>query len=107
MGGSFGVSELGEGWLSLGLGVTYSRRNQMHQGDERVMNMENESTSARVYTVEGSLGIWKGLSFGLTFTLLDVTATEDESGKVGDLAIGDIQLMLSYQRRSESYSPAW
>ncbi len=102
-----GGSELGEGWLDLGLGLTYSRRTQMHRGAHRIPNMNQAQTSSRIYTLNATAGIWRGLSLKTTFPLLDVTAKDAEHGTVREWAIGDMPLVASYLFSSGTMPRDW
>lgn len=72
----------------------------MQRGSAVVANLEDESTNARVYAFEASLGVWRGLSARAIFPILDVSWDKGEqSGR--EAAIGDMSLMGRYD-----YGPA-
>ncbi|MDJ0764413.1 MAG: hypothetical protein QNJ97_15660 [Myxococcota bacterium] len=69
--------------------------------------MQNDDTSSRIYTLDVSYGIVKGLSVKTTLSFLDVIASNDVSGKVHEFGMGDIPVVASYLFQQDEIPAKW
>jgi hypothetical protein len=73
----------------------------MLAGDERVDNTMNARTSARIYSLEAALGLWRGLGFRVGLPILDIDYSSENpvSGQTEhghDTDVGDLWFRLGY-----------